>query len=204
MNTELLYDEKELLNQVAQGQEAAFRKLFQHWQPVLASYIFRITRSKDTASEIVQDVFLKIWISREALAEVENFRNYLLIVSRNHAINSLRKTMREMQQLKLWTIENTTQDKDFVVNAYSGEETADERIYTLIDEAIESLPPRQKEVFVLHRYDRFTYLQIAEKLGIGRESVKTHLGLAVRAISKYLGQKAGLFFLLAVEIKKIF
>ncbi|HET9280112.1 MAG TPA: sigma-70 family RNA polymerase sigma factor, partial [Flavitalea sp.] len=86
----------------------------------------------------------------------------------------------------------------------SDEETSDKAIYTLIDEAIESLPPRQKEVFLLHRYERFTYLQIAEKLGIGRESVKTHLGHAVRAISKYLGQKAGLFILLAVEIKTNF
>ena len=111
----------------------------------------------------------------------------------------LRKTMREMQKLNLWTIENTTLNKDSIASTYPGEETADERMYSLIDEAIESLPPRQKEVFVLHRYEHFTYLQIAEIKDKEKSTLK-----AIKAISKYLGQKAGLYILFAIELKKIF
>ena len=55
-----VYDEKGLLQWVAEGDEVAFGKLFHRWQPFLASHIFRVTESKTITEEIVQDVFLKI------------------------------------------------------------------------------------------------------------------------------------------------
>ena len=200
MNPILPYNEAAILQKVSVGDAAAFTGLFKHWHPKLALYIFRITRSKELTAEIVQDVFLKIWISREALANVDNFNNYLFIVSRNHAINVLRKTMRERAQMKAWESELHSNTK----TVSPGDTENETDIYSLVDEAIEHLPPRQKQVFLLHRHQRLTYIQIAEQLKIGRESVKTHLGLAVRAISRYLSDRASVLFLISAVLKKIF
>jgi len=171
------YTDKELLSEVANGNELAFGQLYNHWQPQLSSFIFRISKSKVLTAEIVQDVFLKIWISRETLAEIDNFRSYLFVISRNQAINVLRKKMRELRQLETWE-----------KNISKQEETGDDKLIqqTLIDEAIEQLSPRQKEVYLLHRYEKLTYQQIGQRLGIGKESVKTHLELAVKSIKKFL------------------
>ena len=197
MTNKLLYDEKTLLIKVAGGDESAFARLFEQWHPMLAAYIYRVTRSREMAAEIVQDVFLKIWISRETLGSVNNFKAYLLIVSRNHAINALRKSMRELQQKKTWQKENTEP-------VPGPEENPDMLLYSIIDEAIDHLPPRQKEVSLLHRYQRLTYLRIAEKLGIGRESVKTHMELAIKSITRYLRRRITIGILLFLLFQKVF
>ncbi len=195
MTASASYTEKELLLAVAQGNETAFTQLYDHWQPQLATFIFRISRSKELTSEIVQDVFLKIWMSREILAEIDNFKSYLFVVSRNHALNALRKQMRELRRLENWEKEQV--DK---------QETGEDQIIqlSLVDEAIDQLSPRQKEVYLLHRYERFTYQQIAEKLGIGKESVKTHLELAVKSITKYLKGRLAVTALLVEAFSKFF
>ena len=71
--------------------------------------------------------------------------------------------------------------------------------FSLIEEAVEKLSPRQKEIFILSRHHKKTYGQIAQQLGIGKESVKTHLGLAVKHITHHVKSSlAGLFFLFII------
>jgi len=172
-------NEKALLQLVAEGNESAFRQLYYQWQPRLASFIFRITKSRDLSAEIVQDVFLKIWINREILSGIDNFKSYLFIVCRNQALNTLRKVIRDLKQFQDFEKKN---QKEIQAG------TDDIKIIklSLVDEAIDHLSTRQKEIYLMHRHERLSYQQIAEKLGIGKESVKTHLELAVKSITKYL------------------
>ncbi len=183
------HTEKELLARIAAGSEPAFRQLYLEWQPRLASFIFSITQSRELSAEIVQDVFLKIWMTREALSGIDNFKAYLFVVSRNQAINAFRKTMREIRQLEELEAAMSTPAEPSV------DEVHDVRL-SLIDESIDQLSPRQKEIYLLHRHEGLTYQQIADKLGIGKESVKTHLSQAVKAISRYLKNRLDLLALL--------
>lgn len=186
MEDVLQHAEKSLLKQVAKGDERAFTQLFHQWQPFLATHIFRITESEFITEEIVQDVFLKIWQSRETLAEINSFKAYLLVVSKNHALNVLRKLSNEFQKQEAFIKENRLhQDQE-------SETAAKHYYYSLIDEAVSQLSPRQKEVYLLHRHEHLTYKQIAERLGIGTESVKTHFSLAVSSISSYVKAKLAL------------
>jgi RNA polymerase sigma-70 factor (ECF subfamily) len=100
-----VYDERKLLQQVSEGDEAAFRELFYHYSDSVGSYILSLSRSKMHAEEIVQDVFLKIWMSREALAE--KFKAYLYVISRNQTLNAIRKVMRQMAHQKEWEKDQT-------------------------------------------------------------------------------------------------
>lgn len=186
MSNYLPYDEATVLARVAGGDEPAFTLLFETWEPHLSAYIFRITRSKESTAEIVQDVFLKIWLAREALHDVVNFRAYLFVISRNHAINVLKKTMRDIRNLREWIGEAVQEGPGGAQYPF---DEPDDSLPTLVDEAIEQLSPRQKEVYLLHRHQRLSYNQIAERLGIGRESVKTHMELAIKGLTRYLKGK---------------
>jgi len=180
------YNEPEILRAVSGGNEAAFKTLFHHWQPFLSNHIYRITESDVITEEIVQDVFLKIWQTREVMEQIENFKAYLLVISKNHAINILQKIARDFarqQEYKQSYTELVGEDSN---QAY----------FSLIDEAIEKLSPRQREVFILARQHQKSYSQIAILLGIGKESVKTHLGLAVKHITHYVKSRLATLLIL--------
>lgn len=172
-------EEKQLLLKVAEGDERAFRTLFEKYHGILATHIMRITRLQESTEEIVQDVFLKIWMSRETLSEIQDVHAYLYIVSKNHALDSLKKTARNR-------VSFSDADWKLVEKSLVHTEYEDEGPLGLIDEAIDRLPPQQKKVFLLSRQERKKYSEIADQLGISRETVKKYLQLATVSISTYV------------------
>ena len=90
-----MHRESEILQRVSQGDERAFAALFNHYHQRLGLHIYKITHSADLAEEVVQDVFLKIWLHRELLDGVENFPVYLYVIYKNAALNCLKKTATE-------------------------------------------------------------------------------------------------------------
>jgi len=187
--------ETELLKDIAAGNSKAFRALYSQWEPTLSSFIFQVTRSKIITAEIIQDVFLKIWMARESLVDVKDFKAYLFVISKNRAINALKKSLADLERMKKYVSE-------VPFNEQSVEDDNDQLPFTLIDEAIDQLSPRQKEIFLLHRYERYSYREIAEQLGIGKESVKTHLSLAIKSIKNHIETKITLIILLIDFISK--
>ena len=178
----------DILKDIAAGSSKAFRALYSQWEPTLSSFIFQVTRSKIITAEIVQDVFLKIWMTRESLVEVKDFKAYLFVISKNRAINALKKSLADLERMKKYASEVPFNEQP--------EDDNDQIPFTLIDEAIDQLSPRQKEIFLLHRHERYSYREIAEQLGIGKESVKTHLSLAIKSIKNHIETKITLIILL--------
>lgn len=171
--------EKALLSLVSKGNEIAFRQLYHLWQSHLSSYIFSITKSSELTAEIVQDVFLKIWQNRENLSNIDNFKAYLFAVSHNYALNELRNLIRKFLMFQKW-------EKHILEETDENFDDAKTNDLILVDEAIDKLSERQKEIYLLHRHEKLTYQQIAEQLGISKETVKTHLGMAIKSIIKQL------------------
>ncbi|OQP52675.1 hypothetical protein A4H97_25410 [Niastella yeongjuensis] len=161
------------------GDEMAFTRLFAQWNQLLAGFIFRLTESRELTEEIVQDVFLNIWRVRETLAGIDNFKHFLLVVARNKAYDALKKQLREEQRRKAWEIEN--QQEPATSDAESEWVHVD-----IIEQAIDQLPPRRKEIYLLSRHERLTYKEIAARLKISTESVKTHLKLATHSITGFI------------------
>jgi len=183
--------------QVSQGEERAFAELFHSYHPHLAAYIFRLTDSIEITEEVVQDVFVKVWTSRAMLAEVNDFRAWLFAISKNHTLNCLRKLVNERLQLKEWGLIQTKQ---------TAEEDAsiDER-YELIAEAIHQLPPQQQKVFVLSRIEKLKYDEIAVKMNLSRETVKSYIALAKTSIHKFVSRRVPMFIIvLSVSVLRKF
>ncbi len=195
LNIKCLLDEssniiKGLLLKVAEGDENAFGQLFKIYYNLLGDFIMRITESELLTQEIVQDVFLKIWLNRSSLSDIVSFKAYLLVVARNHAFNCLKQIAREKNRKKEWI--NTVL---YHASNYVEEATNIENDY-LIDEAVELLPPQQKKVYILSRKNGMKQQEIATELNISLETVKKHMVLALRFIKNYLHTHISLFILL--------
>ncbi|HUC80709.1 MAG TPA: RNA polymerase sigma-70 factor [Flavisolibacter sp.] len=176
-------DEKELLQQVAEGNEAAFRELFYRYADALGSYVLRLTHSKTSAEEIVQDVFLKIWLNRESLPNIENFRVYLFVLSRNQTLNALRKSIREANQQKEWEKNQVIETE---VNENVAEKADASQLEGLFTGAIRQLPQQQQKVWLLSRKEGLTHPQIATVLGLSRETVKKYIMHANQSITRFI------------------
>ena len=169
--------EIELLNRIAAGDHLAFTDLFDAYHPTLGAFIYNITKSKELAEEITLDVFLKIWMTREVLSGIKNFKAYLFTVSRNAAISSLRKIINERTMHTEWMKSSSVLEED------SNEK---ETYLSIIDEAIHQLSPQRKKIYILSREKGLKYEEIAVELGISRFTVRAHIQQAVDSIIQYV------------------
>ncbi|MDO8991937.1 RNA polymerase sigma factor [Daejeonella sp.] len=172
-----LSESNELIK-VAGGDEIAYNRLYYKYHQQLGKHIFRITNSVDLAEEIVMDVFLKIWMNREVLAGVKNFKAYLFVISKNHTLNCLRKLSIERQHFNDF--------EESYTSSHIGSSSDPNDYYTILDEAIDRLPPQQQKVYLLSRHERLRYAEVANRMNISRESVKKYLQIATFSITNYV------------------
>jgi len=179
LKIDALPNETELLTAIAAGSEKAFATLFHWYRDKVYSAAFRLTHSSFLAEEVVQDVFLKLWVKREALLEIAGFEDYLFIMTRNHVFSALKRMARQQQlvddlQLELPAGENTTYNR-----------LLDLEIEEIVHQAVELLPAQQKQVYLMSKEQELKRDEIAKKLRISSETVKTHLARALRHIRAY-------------------
>ncbi len=138
-------------------------------------------KNKETAEEIVSDVYVKIWNNRTQLVKIINLKSYLFICVRNGCLSHLRKnknekivsldTVGEFQMIQIEGPEEANIEKEII-----------EQIYV----AIETLPCKCKMVFTLAKINGLKYREIADVLGITEKTVNNHLVLAVKKITELL------------------
>ena len=172
-----LSENNELIK-VSKGDEIAYNRLFYRYHQQLGTHIFRITNSMDLAEEIVQDVFLKIWINREVLSGVHNFKAYLFVISKNHTLNCLRKLSRQRHHLNIC-------EEKYMMSLTADSEDSNS-YHTILDQAIDRLPPQQQRVYLLSRHQRLRYAEVANRMNISHESVKKYLSIANTSIIAFL------------------
>jgi len=175
-----LENEKELLAEIAMGSQRAFTELFEAYYAVLGEYVLKLTKSLDVSEEIVQDTFVKVWLKRANLLEIQSFTNYLFILCRNRTMDFLRKQAKERAEkaeLESRLLENLAED-DL--------ENPSQVYRALIDKAVEKLPAQAQRVYILSRYERLKHEEIASQLGISPETVKKHIQYAVSFIKSEL------------------
>jgi RNA polymerase sigma-70 factor (ECF subfamily) len=102
MQQNQLQNLESMLLQISSGNQIAFGELFKFYDAPLTTYIMGFTRSQFLTEEIVQDVFLKIWLNRTTLTEIECFKSYLFVTARNHTLDCLKQINRKKKREKEW------------------------------------------------------------------------------------------------------
>ena len=189
MSTHLTYTEHELIQQLAEGNEEAFKQFYnQHWNRIY-SLALAYLKSATQAQDIVQEVFLKVWTRREQLKNVEKPEAFVYIMGRNEVLNALKK------KISLAAIDE--QANDYLPDDYLlPNQVVDlKEMQQKINRAIDTLPPQQKLIFKLSREEGLNHEQIADRLGIERATVKNHIVRALNSLRQLLkGEKNSLLF----------
>jgi RNA polymerase sigma-70 factor (ECF subfamily) len=188
------YDDNSLLEKTAAGDEAAFRQLFFRYYNKLGSFVFRLTESYPLTEEIIQDVFLKVWLRRAQLPAIDRFEAYLFTIARNQAFSCLRQLARERVRNRKWAEHNLLQLAD---------EGNGIDFTAIIEAGVQRLSPSQRKVYLLSRYDKLPQKQIAEQMNVSVETVKKHMVLALRTLKTYVLAhiKTLFFFIVACLLK---
>jgi RNA polymerase sigma-70 factor (ECF subfamily) len=161
-----------LVARVRAGDEAAFESLFKAYYHCLCSFANGYVRSPDTAEELVQSVFLRIWERRESWAPAAGVRAYLFAASRNHALDHLRHE-RVVERLAPCASDHPAAETR--VRPGPDEEMQAVELAAALRRAVEELPERRREVVTLRWQHQLTNLEIAKVLGISVKGVEAHV-----------------------------
>lgn len=171
-------NQRKLLTQISLGDQTSFRQLYHQFYKKLLQFAFVLTRNKEVAEELVEDVFIKFWKNRKNAETIRNVRVYLYSATKNTCLNYLSSKAHQ----------NITQPFDAVnielANPHSPEQILIYReTYTKIQSAIQTLPPRCKMIFKLIREDGLKYKEVAEILNLSASTVEAQMTIAIRRIA---------------------
>jgi RNA polymerase sigma factor (sigma-70 family) len=170
----------QLLNSSMDEDLAHFDRLYHQYHQAVYANIYKMVCRQQCAEDLLQEVFLAFWENRRSL-DAERVAGWLFVVSYNKAASYLKKQLKEANLL----VPVINLSNDIIVP-----EQPDERLYQLrlsvVEEAINHLPARKKEVFRLCRFEGRSYDEVAALLGISVVSVKDYLKQSTQFIRKYI------------------
>ena len=166
---------------IVDGDEIAFNRFMEHYSSRLYHYTFALLGQKESAEEIVSDVFFEVWKNRKSLAEIGNMNAWIQTITYRKAISFLRKETGKYE-LSFDDIE------DFIFEPVQSpaEEMISKEEMAKINDAIQQLPPKCKHVFFLAKIDGLPYKDIADMLNISVKTINNHIAFALDEIAKRL------------------
>ncbi len=169
------------------GDQAAFEELFRRYYPDLVAFATRLTGAKDVAEEIVQDVFLSMWRHRErGDATPDSISAYLFGAVRKTATSYLRHAHVE----KRWR-DRMGSGEDIAMitpSPAADSQTRFNEVVVAARVAINELPPRCRQAFLLRRQHGLSYAEIAQVMGIAEKTVEVQIGAALRTLRARLAK----------------
>jgi len=190
--------EKQWVRKVRENSDrSAFEKIFRAYYKDLHGFAYSYVRCRDQSEDIVQTIFLRIWENKEDWDPPGKVRHYLFNAIRNEALNLIRhaniQSKTEEEVAELFT--------DLNSRSYKEENPELIELRNAIQEEIDSLPDRCREIYLLNRRSGLTYTEIADYLGVSINTVGTQMGRALKILRINLSGYLPLF--IASSISKI-
>ncbi len=176
-----IYNDKELLLLISEGNKKAFRQLFDRFRNKIYSAAMKFTGEKQASEDAVQEIFCKLWINRIKLPQIDNLDAYLNKVVRNYLFNYLRKIANQQALVKKISILSQVTSNDEITDIIYYKE-----LDSLVQTAVEQLSPQQKKVYNYSRLEGMKHQEIADTMGISRSTVKGHISEALKHIKSVI------------------
>lgn len=164
---------------MADGSESAFVQVFDRYSPRVYSVALKFLDSKELAEEVVQDIFMDIWLRREKMTEVLNFGAYLHGMVRKQLYDAYRQKSAFSEIVKELSLR--TQSENVIEHMMQENEYEN-----LLQKALKRLPDHQREIFRLAREEGLSHEEIARRLNLSRLSVKAHMKRILRFLRALL------------------
>lgn len=152
---------------------------------------FRIVRNYDQAEDIVQNVFVKIWQNFEKVEHIGNLKPYLHKAVKNSSLNYLRDHHQvEKNKISIDSISIEEQEDNNI-------EADNDALISKVHHAVDKLPGKWREAFILSKYEKLKYYEIAEKMKISDKTVEKYISKALTLLRhelKHLISIISIFF----------
>ena len=169
-----------MLDRLRKGDTESFRIVFEENAPLFLAFARRLLRDADAAEDVVQNVFMRLWIGRERIDPERGLRNYLLVAVRNEIYCYLRMAFqaRRESQTPVREPEDSTLGQDSELSA--------RELQQVVDQVVDHMPSRRREIFLLSRRQHLSNAEIARRLGLSVRTVEKHIELALQEIRQVL------------------
>lgn len=182
MPTKIVDTEPELLLRISRGDAWAFRQVFDAYSRQVYSLCIKLTKDAEAAKDLTQEIFARLWVKREQLKGVYNFKGFLTTMALNLIRNELRKKVLDLT------------NEAFLMNYFEESASAPDKLMEfkefqwMIQEAVDRLPPQLNRSFVLSRMAGMSHAEIARQMELSPLTVKSHIARALTFIRSYLEQ----------------
>jgi RNA polymerase sigma-70 factor, ECF subfamily len=184
-------EEKFLINGILTHNKIVFDFVFHYYYSGLCAYCERITGSRQTAEDIVQDLFIYLWIKHDQINITFSLKNYLFTSVKNRALDFIKHEKVKIRKLNSLD----PSDKNSVDNL-SSFWLAESELLEIIEKGLEKLTPRCREIFRLSRFEELKNQDIAEKLGISKRTVELQISNALKILRVELKPYLPVFLLM--------
>lgn len=193
MNEKSLHQESIFLEKMHLGEEGAFEEIYNHYADDLIDFAARRLESLSEAKDIVQDLFLDLWIKRETLMITFSLRAYLFSAVRFKVIDHIRKNIHREYYSNivkdLYTRDDNSTFDNILYNDMS----------SYIDSEVKKLPRRIREIYQLSRYQHLSISEIASQMNVSEQTVKNQLTTALKRLRPVISKILIIIALLSIH-----
>lgn len=183
------------INQLRPGDRKAYEKLFTEWYVPLCNYALGILRDSDEAEDIVQKTFCKLWDQRNEIEIKSSVKSYLYRMVHNDCLNKIKQ-----QKIRFEHNKNIAYERNDTINNAESNILHSE-LQQQLQQAIDRLPPRCREVFTMSRFQYRSYAEIAHELRITTNTVETQIVKALRILRHELKDYLPLLLMFLLKSK---
>jgi RNA polymerase sigma-70 factor (ECF subfamily) len=163
----------------AAGDEDAFKRIYYLFYKKLFLFSLALVKTRETAEEITEDVFIKIWQQKNKIADIHNLRVYLYTAIKNTSLNYLSKKAKDnltepFDNINIELFHSTISPEELMIT---------EEMYRKIQQQVEALPLRCKMIFKLIREDGLKYKEVSDILNISVNTIDVQMAIAVKKIA---------------------
>ena len=170
--------EHKLIRDIIKGDSHAFDELYKQYYNKVYSFLYRYLQSKQDAEDVIQDVFITVWNSREKLKEIKNLNAWLFTITFNQIRKVFRNMAMEKRKLDTYATSSLFDDNSVISEVEFND------LMEKAGDVIERIPSRQKTVLLMTIKDGRSSTEISGILNISKRTVENHLSNARAFLKK--------------------
>jgi RNA polymerase sigma-70 factor (ECF subfamily) len=173
--------EKQIVENLSRGDKVAFGMLFSTYHERLYLFAIHYLNNKESAEDVIQDVFGYVWEKHQELVDVNNLSSWLFTITKNHCL----KNIKHLKVVHKHSDELKYRQLDIVRTALDGLDTSPmmfEEITNTMNVTLESLSPQARRIFRMSRFEEKKNREIAEELGISVKTVEANMSKTLKVL----------------------
>lgn len=173
--------DKTLIEGLVAGNALAFKAIYGIYRDKVYRFALGFVKDEDTADDIVQTVFIKLWEKRNLLDNVRNVDAYIFGIAKNSIYGYMKSVVSRFD------MEVTPEDSESISYITPQEELEASDLRLAISLVVDNMPPQRKSIFLMSREEGISNEDIAFRLGITKKTVENHLNLALHSLREVIG-----------------